>query len=95
MKLKDLVSRIDGEDESLVIFSSQRSRDAEVVLIDEDLADEPASTPQGFAYLLEVSAAKDAVRVWSEWRQGRSPTVDEATDAVLYYAEHDAFQPTS
>jgi hypothetical protein len=33
------------------------------------------------------------VEVWSTWRDGATPTADEATLAIIYYAEHDAYQP--
>ena len=42
-------------------------------------------------YMLEVSIAKDVIRVWSEWRGGRKPTPHEMCEAVIYYAENDAF----
>ena len=42
-------------------------------------------------YMLEVSIAKDVIRVWREWRGGRKPTPAEMCEAVIYYAEHDAF----
>jgi hypothetical protein len=52
--------------------------------------DEP---PSHLAYLLEVELAQEAVEVWSEWRGGRVPDDREACRAVIYYAEHDAYQP--
>jgi hypothetical protein len=54
---------------------------------------EPASAP-GFVYLLEVELATDAIEVWSIWRDGRTPTLAEAVGAVIWYAEHDAYEPT-
>lgn len=46
-----------------------------------------------FAYVLEVAIAEDVLAVWSDWRSGRLPTTEEATAAVVYYAEHDAYEP--
>jgi hypothetical protein len=37
--------------------------------------------------------AKDAIRVWSEWRDGREPSRRERFDVVRYYAEYDAYLP--
>ena len=45
------------------------------------------------SYLLEVSLAKEVVQVWSEWRDGRRPTAIDKCEAVIYYAEHDAYLP--
>jgi hypothetical protein len=50
--------------------------------------------PSGMRYLLEVSLARDAIQVWSDWRSGRTPNSDDKADAVIYYAEHDAYMPT-
>ncbi|MFI5930254.1 hypothetical protein ACIA3K_30340 [Micromonospora sp. NPDC051543] len=44
-------------------------------------------------YLLEVDLAREVIEVWSLWRGGRQPTVLEAVGAVVYYAEHDVYQP--
>lgn len=44
-------------------------------------------------YLLEVELAQEVVEVWSLWRGGRHPTALEAVNAVIHYAEHDAYQP--
>jgi hypothetical protein len=45
------------------------------------------------AYLLEVGLAKEAIRVWSEWRNGATPTSEDRVAAVVYYATHDAYMP--
>jgi len=51
------------------------------------------TTESGHDYLLEVDLAREAVEVWSAWRGGAIPSPEEATLAVIYYGEHDAFQP--
>jgi hypothetical protein len=43
--------------------------------------------------LLEVDLAREVVKVWSAWRGGMTPTLETATLAVVYYGEHDAYQP--
>jgi hypothetical protein len=54
---------------------------------------EGSTTESGHDYLLEVNLAIEAIEVWSEWRAGAIPTAEEATLAVVYYGEHDAYQP--
>lgn len=49
------------------------------------------SAPPGLAYLLEVDVVRDVAEVWSSRRGGRAPTPDELADAVIHYAEHDAY----
>jgi hypothetical protein len=44
-------------------------------------------------YLLEVELARQAIVTWSGWRAGRVPGSDDKAEAVVYYAEHDAFMP--
>ena len=42
---------------------------------------------------LEVDIAKEAVRVWSEWRGGITPTLEDKLAAVIHYALNDSFLP--
>ncbi|GAA1843915.1 hypothetical protein [Asanoa iriomotensis] len=63
-----------------------------LVLTGDDVPD-GVTTESGHDYLLEVDLALEAVEVWSEWRDGATPTAEDATFAVLYYGEHDAYQP--
>jgi hypothetical protein len=44
-------------------------------------------------YLLEVGVAREAIDVWHAWRPGRSPSLDDQLQAVIYYAENDAWLP--
>lgn len=47
----------------------------------------------GMEYLLEVFLAQEVAEVWRRWRPGREPTEDELCQAVIYYAENDAYLP--
>ncbi len=47
----------------------------------------------GPRYFLEVALAKDAVDVWSVWRDGTEATVDDKLTAISCYARHDAYLP--
>ena len=49
----------------------------------------------GYRYLLEVELIKDVIGVWSEWRNGQLPTLEEELSAVLHYTMHDAYEPVS
>jgi hypothetical protein len=62
-----------------------------VVLRGDDLP-EGTATEFGHDYLLEVDLAIEAIEVWSAWRAGAIPTAEEATSAVIHYAENDAYQ---
>jgi hypothetical protein len=39
------------------------------------------------------SIPRDAVEVWSEWRGGARPSLEDAVRAVTYSARNDAFLP--
>ena len=45
------------------------------------------------AYLLEVEVALEVVDVWVQWRGGRRPSDAEACEAVIHYAQMDAYLP--
>ena len=66
--------------------------DSEAVVVHGKHIVESVTAP-GFTYMLEVDLAKEAVEVWSSWREGRIATLTEAISAVIWYTEHDAYQP--
>ena len=51
------------------------------------------SEPHGSLYLLEVYLAREVLDVWRDWRGRREPSRQDAVDAVVYYAENDAYLP--
>jgi hypothetical protein len=57
--------------------------------------DEVTRRPEGYECLLEVDLVREVLEVWSAWRNGQIPTTNEACTAVIYYAEHDAYQPAA
>ncbi len=85
MKLTEIVATLDDTDDDLTIFA------------DRSLPwspDSPAAVaPEGLTYLLEVYLAKEAVGVWSQWREGRQPSLAEKCKAIIWYAEHGAYMP--
>lgn len=90
--LGSMIGRLPDLDDALTIYvagDGPVTADSVVVLVDEENEDSPAGT----RYLLEVSQARDVLRVWSSWRGGRVPDVTEACRAVSHYARHDAYQP--
>jgi hypothetical protein len=67
--------------------------DSPAIVLQEDVANGVAPSHPTFSYFLEVEIAKDVIRVWSSWRGGAEPTPEQATRAVIHYAEHDAYEP--
>lgn len=65
--------------------------DGQALLLRDDVLQ--SQDQPGFHLLLEVPVAREVLQVWSAWRDDRPPDPDEAAAAVIYYAEHDAYQP--
>ena len=98
MNLGQALESLDDFDAEQTIYvqtENQISTESEVVVDYYSDDGEPPASAAGMDYLLEVDLARDVVRVWSEWRNGISPTTDQKVEAVLYYAQHDAFQPAA
>ena len=95
MKLIEVIQNLDEFDADQAIYVTATSADADAVVdYEADDGNAPPSA-KGMRYFLEVSIARDSIRVWSQWRDGRQPTADERMQAVLYYAKNDAFMPAN
>lgn len=96
MKLIDLLDNINQFSDDSVIFvpiNSRPNEDTEAIVNKIIISDKPPSmqTPEGMKYLLEVELAKEVIQVWRDWRNGKEPSPLEKYQAVLYYAENDAY----
>jgi hypothetical protein len=99
IRLRDRQLRLRHEPTSddLTIYIERRAHSdgtTEVAVI-EAPADELGKAPSGFRYLIEVHVAKDVIEVWTAWHNGQAPSPEEAARAILYYAEHDTYKPTT
>jgi hypothetical protein len=90
-RLLDAISALAFADPEATIYAAMpfTSHSEAMVCVEP----EDAGSPAGLSYLLEVDLARDVLEVWGQWRNGKKPTPDEATTAVIYYAEHDAYEP--
>jgi hypothetical protein len=89
--LRDVVKDLDGLDDDDTIYTDGSSPAARALVVAPGGDDRPM---QGeLRYFLEVALAKEAVIVWSEWRHGAEPTIDDKLMAISYYATHDAYLP--
>jgi len=82
---------LDELDDEAVIYTDGASPAARADVV--DAADAARAKADGLRYFVEVVLAKDAVVVWSEWRGGAVPTIDDKLMAVSYYASRDAYLP--
>lgn len=95
MTLSELIEGIDDLGEELTIYAQEPwSEGSLAVAVAEP---EDGSLPveaAGMRYLLEVPLAKDVLEVWREWRGGAVPSLHDSCEAVIHYAENDAYLPT-
>lgn len=63
-----------------------------VVLCEESLDGRAPSMPT-HAYLLEVDVAAEVLELWSSRRSGRTPSPEEATEALIHFAAHGTHLP--
>jgi hypothetical protein len=89
--LRDVVGRLDELDDEATIYTDGSSPAARAAVVIASTAG--AARDAGLRYFLEVALAKDAVAVWSEWRGGARPTIEDELMAVSYYATNDAYLP--
>jgi hypothetical protein len=91
--LREVVDRLDefAQDETIYAESMRPAARAVVAAEPDDGSVPPIAV--GLAYLLEVSAAREAIEVWRNWRAGREPTLNDKLAAVAYYMENDAWLP--
>jgi hypothetical protein len=89
MTLRDVIDCLDEFGAGETIFAESPTPTARAAVAPDDAA------PTGLRYLLEVDLAREAIEVWQTWRPGQTPTLEDKLAAVIYYAEHDAWLPTS
>ena len=76
------------------IFAEQPwGPDSRAVVLAEDALRGRAPSMPTYACLLEVGRAAEVLEVWSNRRGGAVPSPQEAAEALIHYASHEAHQP--
>lgn len=92
LTLAQLLHQLDDLADDLTIYVRETNNLSPATpAIAQEVGD--SSPAPGMRYLIEVALAKDVIATWSAWRNGRTPSSNERVAAVIYYAEHDAYQP--
>ncbi len=96
MTLAELLERASELDDELTVYAeggpdATASSRAVAGVEPEDGSVPPEA--EGLEYLLEAEQTKEVIEVWSEWRDGTDPSIQDRVEAVTYYAKHDAFLP--
>ena len=90
MTLEEIISNLDSIDDSLTICVARTpiwTKNSEAELHPSNLAVKDFPLP----YFLEISVAKEVLEAWSFARDGRLPSLEQKCEAIIYYAENDAF----
>lgn len=89
--LLDVIFALASADQEATIYAARPFSPDSVATVCVEPEDGVA--PAGLSYLLEVGLACEVLDVWEQWRNGKEPTPEEAVRAVIYYGEHDAYEP--
>lgn len=101
MTLSELIEQFGDLSDDATIFAERidgffmpNSRAASIA-IPEPLTAKPirgvaAELAPGLEYFLEVFIAREVLEDWIENHGGARPTIDQALERIIYYAENDA-----
>jgi len=93
MTLRDVIARLDEFKDDETIFAESATPTAQAVVAVEAADGSSPSGAVGLRDLLEVPLAREAIEVWRAWRPGQTPSLEDKLEAVMFYAEHDAWLP--
>lgn len=96
MTLIELIERLDSIDDELTIYAEKNpdwSANSLAVVCPEPEEGGVPDEARGMSYLLEVFLAKEVIEDMGEGRGGRGSTAQDKCEAVIYYAENDAYMP--
>ena len=93
MTLRQVIDRLEEFADDGTIYAASTSPTARAVVATELEDGSVPPVAAGLAYLLEVAAAREAIQVWADWREGKKPTLKDKLEAVTYYAQNDAWLP--
>jgi hypothetical protein len=101
MTLRELIEQVGDLSDDATIFAERidgsfmpQSRAASIVT-PEPLTAKPirgvaAELSPGLEYFLEVFIAQEVLEDWIENHGGARPSIDQALERIIYYAENDA-----
>ena len=94
MNLIEILNNINNLDDELVIYAVKNPNwemsSPAIALPEPDINKLPSDLKE-MSYFLEVDIVKEVLEVWSQWRNGQKPSNNEKFEAVVYYAENDAY----
>lgn len=91
MTLEELISQLTETDDGLTVYASEpwSAHSDAMAVSNRDGTTRPDA--EGRTYLLETVLIRDVLETWSSHHGGATPSPQEACQAVIYYAENDAY----
>ncbi|MFF0479430.1 hypothetical protein [Streptomyces sp. NPDC004284] len=91
MTLEELISRLTETDDGLTVFASEpwTAQSDAVAVPNREGSSRPDA--EGRTYLLEAVLIRDVLETWRAHHDGAAASLQEACEAVIYYAENDSY----
>ena len=94
MTIEEVIQNLDFLSNADTVFASRPfKKESEIRLVKDAHLDNRELEASGFSYFLEVAIMREVIEVWQKWRNERIPTLNEKIEAIIYYAENDAYFP--
>ena len=96
MNLREIIGDIATLDTDLTIYldkNSEWSSSSSAIVAEEPEDGGLPNEAKGMEYFLEIDIANEVLDVWSNWRNGQEPSLEEKCEAIIYYAKNDAYLP--
>ena len=102
MKLFEVIQKIDTFDEEATIFVQvidgtyhPKSEAAVIEMNDDELEMKTCEVANlrcpGKSYFLDVFTVLEVIEDWVSNHSGRQPSIEQACQCLIHYAEHDAY----
>ncbi|MFI0446768.1 hypothetical protein [Actinomadura sp. 6N118] len=90
MTLQELIGRLTEADDGLTVYASEPWTAHSDAIADPN-TEGTRPDAHGRTYLLEAFLIRDVLEAWSAQHDGTPPSSQQACEAVIYYAETDAY----
>jgi len=93
--LAEIIKDVENFDDDSLIYAEKNTTwemnsPASLIEVDRYAEDDP-EPPDNMTYFISVGTAKEVLEVWRRWREGKRPTEKERFEAIVFYAENDAY----
>jgi hypothetical protein len=93
--LENIISRIDSFSDDMILFvvKDESWKPSSTSLVYHFEFDEVGPfVVDGAQYFLEVDLVNEVIEVWKDWTSAQHSPLAELVEAVIHYAEYDAYK---